>query len=254
LQALSPRALHYVSLGCGGGTKDAMFLQHAISRCPTLLFTPMDTSAALVVETMLRIQSTLPGLTTAPLVVDLEAEPALTPWLSDHEIATSQRLLACFGMLPNFAYRTFLPYVRSLMRPGDMLLLSANLSPGLYADAVARILPQYDNPFAHAWYTGLLDSLGFTASQIQLAVHTQLLRPDGHIWQIRAEATMRQPVQLTLYDEVFSFAAGESLEVFFSTRFTPQVMPAVLAEAGLTLLQTFLFDSQEEAIYLCARA
>jgi hypothetical protein len=42
--------------------------------------------------------------------------------------------------------------------------------------------------------------------------------------------------------------------VFFSTRFTPQVMPAVLAEAGLTLLQTFLFDSQEEAIYLCARA
>ena len=28
-------------------------------------------------------------------------------------------------------------------------------------------------------------------------------------------------------------------------------MPAVLAEAGLTLLQTFLFDSQEEAI--CAR-
>ena len=48
--------------------------------------------------------------------------------------------------------------------------------------------------------------------------------------------------------------AGESLEVFFSTRFTPQVMPAVLAEAGLTLLQTFLFDSQEEAIYLCARA
>jgi len=28
----------------------------------------------------------------------------------------------------------------------------------------------------------------------------------------------------------------------------------VLAEVGLTLLQTFLFDSQEEAIYLCARA
>ena len=138
---------------------------------------------------MLRIQSTLPGLTTAPLVVDLEAEPELTPWLSQHETAAYQRLLACFGMLPNFAYRTFLPYVRSLMRPGDMLLLSANLSPGLYADAVTRILPQYDNPFAHAWYTGLLDSLGFAASQIQLAVHTQLLHPDGHIWQIRAEAT-----------------------------------------------------------------
>jgi uncharacterized SAM-dependent methyltransferase len=253
LQALSPNALHYVSLGCGGGNKDALFLQQAVPRCPSLLFTPMDTSTALAVETMRRIQSTLPALTTAPLVVDLEGEPDLTSWLSQHETAAHQRLLACFGMLPNFAYRTFLPYVRRLMRPGDMLLLSANLSPGLYADAIARILPQYDNPCAHAWYAGLLDSLGFAAPQIQLAVHTHLLHPDGHIWQIRAEATVRQPVQFTLYGETFAFTAGELLEVFFSNRFTPQVMPGVLAEAGLTLLQTFLFDSQEEAIYLCMR-
>src|SRR5207237_3399163 len=150
--------------------KDALFLQQVVSRCPTLLFTPMDTSVALVVETMLRIQSTLSGLPTVPLVVDLEAEPVLTPWLSQHETAASQRLLACFGMLPNFAYRTFLPYVRNLMRPGDMLLLSAHLSPGLHADAFARIVPQYDNPLAHACYTGLLESLVFAASSSQLDV------------------------------------------------------------------------------------
>jgi uncharacterized SAM-dependent methyltransferase len=254
LQALSPSALHYVSLGCGGGNKDALFLQQAVTRCPALIFTPMDTSMALVVETMLRIQSTLPALTTAPLVVDLEGAPGLAPWLSHYETPAHQRLLACFGMLPNFAYSAFLPYVRSLMRPGDMLLLSANLSPGVYADAVTRILPQYDNPCARAWYTGLLDSLGLATSQIQLTVYPQLLRPDGHIWQIRAEAVVRQPLQFTLYDEMFAFAVGESLEIFFSTRFTPQVMPEVLAEAGLTPLQTFLFESQEEAIYLCARA
>src|SRR5262249_61965050 len=129
------------------------------------------------------------------------------------------------------------------MRPGDMLLLSANLSPGLYADAVERILPQYDNPLARAWYAGLLDSLGFAASAIQLAVRTRLLRADGHIWQICAEATVQHQRQLTVYDETFRFAAGESIEVFFSNRFTPQVMPEVLAEAGLTLVQTFLFDS-----------
>jgi L-histidine Nalpha-methyltransferase len=253
LQVLSPSALHYVSLGCGGGNKDTLFLQQARPRCASLIFTPMDTSAALVVETMLRIQSTVPALTTAPLVVDLEGEPDLTAWLSQHETTVHQRLLACFGMLPNFPYRTFLSYVRRLMRPGDMLLLSANLSPGLYADAVAQILPQYDNSFAHAWYIGLLDSLGFAGSQLQLAVHTRLLRNDGHIWQIRTEAQVMQPVQLTLYGEMFSFTAGEILQVFFSNRFTPQVMPEVLAAAGLTLVQTFLFDSQEEAIYVCTR-
>jgi uncharacterized SAM-dependent methyltransferase len=254
LQALSPSALHYVSLGCGGGNKDALFLQQAALCCPAVVFTPMDTSAALVVETLLRLQSAGPGLTTAPLVVDLAAAPALTPWLAQHETTAHQRLLACFGMLPNFPYQTFLPYVRSLMRPGDMLLLSANLSPGLYVDAVARILPQYDNPLAHAWYAGLLDSLGFAASQIQLAVSPHLLRADGHIWQIRATATVQQALQLSVYDEMFRFTAGDTLEVFFSNRFTPQVMPEVLAEAGLRLSHTWLFDSQEEAIYLCTRA
>ena len=253
LQALSPTALHYVSLGCGGGNKDALFLQQAAPRCPALVFTPMDTSAALVVETMLRVQSALPALATAPLVVDLDTEPALTSWLSQHETPLHRRLLSCFGMLPNFVYQTFLPYLRSLLRPGDMLLLSANLSPGLYANAVARILPQYDNPLACAWYAGLLDSLGFAASQIQLAVSPHLLRADGQIWQIRAEATVQHPMHLTVYDEMFHFAAGDTMEVFFSNRFTPQVMPAVLAEAGLILVQTFLFDSQEEAIYLCTR-
>jgi hypothetical protein len=124
----------------------------------------------------------------------------------------------------------------------------------VYAEAVTRIVPQYDNPLAHAWYTGLLDSLGLATPQIQLTVSPRLIRPDGHIWQIRAEATVRRALQCTLYDEIFAFAAGESLEVFFSTRFTPEVMPEVLAEGGLTPLQTFLFESQEEAIYLCARA
>jgi uncharacterized SAM-dependent methyltransferase len=254
LQALSPSALHYVSLGCGGGNKDALFLQQAALHCPSLVFTPIDTSAALVVETMLRIQSALPLLTTAPLVVDLDVAPVLTPWLSQYETPTHRRFLSCFGMLPNFAYQTFLPYVRSLMHPGDMLLLSANLSPGLYADAVRRILPQYDNPLGRAWYAGLLDSLGFTASQVQLTVYPHLLQPDGHIWQIRAEATVQQQMQLTVYNEMFSFTTGESLEVFFSNRFTPQVMPQILADAGLTLVQIWLFDSQEEAIYLCSNS
>src|SRR5262249_47814727 len=79
LQALAPSALHYVSLGCGGGNKDALFLQRAASQCPALVFTPMDTSAALVVETLLRVQSALTTLTTAPLVVDLAVAPVLTP-------------------------------------------------------------------------------------------------------------------------------------------------------------------------------
>lgn len=259
LTTLQGSPLHYVSLGCGGGLKDTLLLQQAHAHGFTVRFTPTDVSTALVLETMLRVQHALPGLASAPLVVDLETAPDLEGFLTQHEAmfatgSTCRRLFTCFGMLPNFVYDAFLPYLRRLMRPTDVLLLSANLSPGLYQEAVARILPQYDNPFAHAWFAGLLDSLGFAATQIQLTVGTQLLDDAGHIWQIHAAAEMLQPLTCMLSGESFPFQAGEQLHLFFSNRFTPQIMPQVLSAAGLGVVDTFLFDSQEEAIYLCTWA
>src|SRR5512134_2156855 len=42
LHRLRAVPLHYVSLGCGGGTKDLLFLQQATARHTSLCFTPMD--------------------------------------------------------------------------------------------------------------------------------------------------------------------------------------------------------------------
>jgi hypothetical protein len=137
------------------------------------------------------------------------------------------------------------------MRPNDLLLLSANLSPLPYPASVPHILPQYDNPFAHAWFRGLLDSLGFPAADLDVIVQAHALSADGQLWQMRAEAHCQQHVHLTLYDEHFEFQAGERLQLFFSNRFTPQMLPQLLAEAGLTVVEAFLFASQEEGIYLC---
>jgi uncharacterized SAM-dependent methyltransferase len=251
LQAASTNSLHYISLGCGGGTKDTLFLQQAILQHKSVCFTPMDTSAALVVETMLRLQETLPDLPSFPLVVDLEVEPEFTAFLEQSEPPATQRLFGCFGMLPNFDYRTFLPYLRRLMRPIDLLFLSANLSPLPYPASNPHIVPQYDNPLARVWFGGLLESLGFSISDVDLRIETQALRPDGHIWQIYTDVRFLQQVHLTLHDESFAFHTGDRLRLFFSNRFTPQVMPQVLAEAGLTTIATFLLASQEEGIYLC---
>jgi uncharacterized SAM-dependent methyltransferase len=251
LRTVSSDALHVVSLGCGGGRKDARFLQHAQVQCSHLLFTPTDISAALVLETMIHIQEAFPALPCFPYVMDLEAQPDLHPLLAQAEPCPSTRLLSCFGMLPNFDYRTFLPYLRHLMRPHDLLLISANLSPEPYPDGCAAIVPQYDNPFSHAWFAGLLESLGFPLHQLHLTVAVASQREDGHIWQIQAYALFTEPVTLTVYNETFTFAAGEQLHLFFSTRFTPQVMPQVLAHAGLHVIETFLFTSREEGIYVC---
>ena len=249
------RPLHYVSLGCGGGNKDALFVRHALNHGGTLHVSPTDTSAALVLETMLRLQAAFPTLSASPLVVDLAVEPDLRPWLAQQEARGACRVFGCFGIIPNFDYADLLADLRRLMRPDDLLLLSANLSPGPYGSAAAqRILPQYDNPLARAWFTGLLDSLGFAASDLRLSVQAQPLREDGHVWRIQADAHVLQDVQLALYEETFDFRKGEELEVFFSNRFTPAVLPLVLSDAGFNVRQAWVLDSQEEGIYLGQRS
>ena len=253
--ALTGQPLHYVSLGCGGGNKDALFVRHALDHGGTLHVSPTDTSAALVLETMLRLQGTFPALSASPLVVDLAAEPDLDPWLAQQEADSARRVFGCFGIIPNFDYAALLSYLWRLMRPDDLLLLSANLSPGAYGSAAAQyILPQYDNSHARAWFAGLLDSLGFAGSDLRLAVQARPLREDGHAWRIQVDARVLQDVHLVLYEESFDFREGEVLEVFFSNRFTPAALPQVIRDAGFDVRQTWVLDSQEEGIYLCRRS
>ena len=255
IAALAGQPLHYVSLGCGGGNKDALFVRRALDYGGALHVSPTDTSAALVLETMLRLQGTFPALSASPLVVDLAAEPDLDSWLAQQEADGARRVFGCFGIIPNFDHAALLSYLRRLMRADDLLLISANLSPGPYGSAAAqRILPQYDNPLARAWFSGLLDSLGFAGADLRLTVQARPLREDGHIWRIQADARVLQDVQLALYEESFDFREGEVLEVFFSNRFTPAALPQVLDDAGFKVGQTWVLDSQEEGIYLCQRS
>jgi len=99
---------------------------------------------------------------------------------------------------------------------------------------------------------GCLIAWDLQLRQIQLAVHARRLRSDGHkSGKFGLKAQVMQPVQITLYDELFPLTAGEVLEVFFSNRFTPQVMPEVLAEAGLTLVRRFSL-TRTRKVFTCA--
>lgn len=249
--ASSKRPLHYVSLGCGGGNKDTLFTRCAHNLGRVLHVSPMDTSPALVLETMLRLEEISPPPAASPLVMDLAAEPEIGAWLTEQEAQGACRVFGCFGIIPNFDYVALLAYLKRLMREGDFLLLSANLSPGPCDLAAPRILPQYDNPLARAWFTGLLDSLGFPASDLRLSVTARPLREDGQIWRVQAEVRLLKDMAIRLYEESFDFREGEALEIFFSNRFTTTVMPQILISAGFSLRNSWVLDSQEEGIYLC---
>lgn len=248
-------ALHVVSLGCGGGQKDCGVLDAVPEGArATSHYTPLDASAALVNEACAQVARRYPSVIQHPIEVDLEAQPALTAWLTAADGGALTRLFTCFGMLPNFDPETFPRYLAGLLRPQDGLLCSANLSPGGFAADHARILRQYDNPEARSWYRGALEALGITPADCTLAIEANALRPDGSRWQIAVDATLLRKVRAKTGGVAHPLPAGERLRVFRSVRFTHAAIHEALIHAGLRVEQEWLHASGEEGIFWCRRA
>lgn len=233
----------YVSLGCGGGKKDARFVSSARSRNTTLeRVTLSDTSPSLVMAAMLESPHSAPR----GLVVDLEASVDRPPFTG--ELPT---VWTAFGMVPNLDHRAFLGWLAEVMGPEDRALVSANLHPAPWPEAGSDILPQYDNPEARAWYRGALGELGL--SDATLDVTGTALQPDGAAWRVEVTARAEADAELAVFDRVLAFASGRPLRVFHSNRFTAAAFSSALASAGLSVVHNWLFDGEEEGIWMVRR-
>lgn len=249
---LGAQPLVVVSLGCGGGHKDGdLFDAIAPERRGRSRYVPVDTSPALVVEALLHVTGRHAGLATHALVADLEAEPDLSGWLDGEVPPEIPRLYCAFGLLPNLDPAALLAYLRRQLRPGDALLLSANLSPhGLAADG-ARILAQYDNAPARAWVLGALESLGVPASEVTLRVEAVPVSTNGNWWRIEARAQPHRDLTLRLDGETVPWSAQAPLQLFHSHRFTPAALRERLKEARLEAFAAWEGAAGEEGIALC---
>ncbi len=81
--------------------------------------------------------------------------------------------------------------------------------------------------------------------KVALTLDTEILDEAGEIWRIRATAKTKKNVTISLSSEVCELQAGASLLVFQSTRFTLEVLPKVMARAGLEILEHWVFDGEE---------
>jgi len=247
--AIGRKAAVTVSLGCGGGQKDGDLFE-ALPQAGSC-YVPLDTSPALVVEAMLHVTSRHPKVAAYPLVANLDAEPDLHKWLDGVVPRELPRLFCAFGVLPNLDPDILLPYLRRQLRVADLLLLSTNLSPaGLAADG-DRILAQYDNRRARAWYLGALESLGIRRSWIDLRIEALALQPDGEWWQIAVQGIPRRSVEVQVHGEAIALSPETPLSVFTSQRFTPAALRKRLQAAKLHVISAWEGAKGEEGIYLC---
>lgn len=244
--ARGPRPARLASLGCGGGQKDI----EALRASGASAYAAIDASPGMVIEALDRVRAALPAVTARGLVADLHATGDIASWLGETLPRHEPTLWLGFGIVPNLPAPEIPHLLGSLLRHADdALLLGANLIPGRDPEAeMAAILPQYDNQPTRRWLALLPGSLGIPAAPADLQF--SLLAPDnGRPWRVAVELPIRLDCRVPLPGESITLAAGESLTLFVSNRFTPDDIASLAEMAGLRIAASMIAPSKEEGVF-----
>lgn len=244
--------VHLIGLGCGGGQKDARLLKLLKARGKTLSYTPSDVSVAMTLVAQQAARAVVSEKKCFPLVCDLATADDLSGLFAHRPSPTAYRLITFFGMIPNFEPQEILPKLAKLIRPQDTLLFSANLAPGNdYAVGVKKMLPQYDNELMREWLMTFLLDLGVKRRDGEL--HFGVERGVSSLRRVVARFEFKRSRTVMVEEQKFLFRRGDSVRLFFSYRYTPELVRKLLAHHGLTVRDQWITQSGEEGVFLCMR-
>ena len=275
------RRVHVIGLGCGGGQKDTRLLKLLKRRGKAVFYTPCDVSLAMVLTARQTALAVVPEKNCFPFVCDLATADDLPVFFNSRITNHESRITTFFGMIPNFEPEQILPKLASLVRPKDYLLFSANLAPGEdYSAGMRKLLPQYDNPLTRDWLMTFLDGLGierrdgelkfkiesgssrreeapgsrsfFAKKKLRLLTSSPTMNEVG-LKRVVAHFHFRCSRRIEIESEAFRFKTGDSIRLFFSYRYTPERVRAVLARHGLKVREQWITKSGEEGVFLVSR-
>jgi L-histidine N-alpha-methyltransferase len=249
---IKSQSVHVIGLGCGGGQKDTRLLKLLKARGQEIFYTPCDVSSAMVLVARQTALAVLPEKNCFSFVCDLATTGDLSAVFNSRFTIHDSRIVTFFGMIPNFEPQEILKKLASLIRPKDFLLFSANLAPGKnYADGVKKVLPQYDNPPTREWLmTFLLDlGVGKNDGQLKFTIETGGFGLKRIVVRFHFTRARRMEIE----EQAFDFAAGESIRLFFSYRYTLDRVRRQLGRNGLEILGQWITQSEEEGVFLCRR-
>ncbi len=189
-----------------------------------------------------------------PLVADLATAEDLPAAIEQLPIPASARVITFFGMLPNFEPHLVLPGLAAVLRPGDCLLLSANLAPGPdYAAGMEHILPLYDNELTRDWLLTFLLDLGVEKDDGEIHFAIEHDPAGSGLKRVVAHFKFVRQREIEAHSEQFDFGAGDSIQLFFSYRHTPGLVRFLLPPHGLQVLDEWTTRSEEEGVFLAFR-
>jgi uncharacterized SAM-dependent methyltransferase len=249
---IKSESVHVIGFGCGGGQKDTRLLKLLKLCSKEVFYTPCDVSVTMVLAARQTALAVLSEENCFPLVCDLAAANDLSTVFKSQITNHESRITTFFGMIPNFEPDHILPKLASLIRPKDFLLFSANLAPDTdYAVGMKKILPQYDNALTRDWLMTFLLDLGVEQRDGELQFGIEKGR--FGLQRVVARFHFRRRRRIEIEREAFSFKPGDSIQLFFSYRYTLERIGRILARYKLEICEQWITKLGEEGVFLCER-
>lgn len=247
-------SVELVGLGCGGGHKDGMLARALLAADATVGYTACDASPMLVLSAADHVRRAVPNARIRRLVADLVAAEDLGDFWDASDEPRRVRVLSCLGIVPNVSPELLAQRIVSWMRPGDWLVMSANLHVAGDGDhGLDAILPQYDNALTRRWLSTLLDDLGMEGGPSALELSAEGASTPNVPARIRAAIPVPRDRTLSIDGDAYRLTRGDDLTVFYSNRFTADRFESYLEHHGLETRMRDVLPSGEEGVWVCVR-
>ena len=239
---------HVVGLGCGDGAKERRLLD-ALAGTGPLTATAVDVSLPLVQVAVDRLAGASGTALGRPVVCDLGlAARDLAAMVGE---APGIRTVTLYGILPGMEAFEAMGAALALLRPGDLLAVSANLLAG-GPDALEEVVAQYDNAPTRRWLGALLEDAGVEPGAAEVRIGPLAQPGTGAVAAVGAWLEPAREIDLQLEAGEVRLEPGSPVRLLRSARHTPEGLEAIVAAAGLELLALELSPSGQEGVALAA--
>ncbi len=237
------KALHLITLGAGSGEKERELVSLLRAAGCSLRITAVDISESLARETADKLSAG--GVTNAQAVVgDFRVID-----IEQFDDEAGPRLFTAFGLSPNTKPGEFFHAISRLLGHGDQAMISANLWPKGQA-AEAEVLAQYDNPQTRRWLGRLFREWGLPDEACP-ALDFSIGEIEGIAAVIAAtewpEKCATQFAQLPA--AVGEWSEGDSVDVFFSLRYTMELFSKHARDHGLSVRRRSASGCGREGVF-----
>ena len=241
-----------IELGSGSAAKTRHLLSAMRDGGGLETYVPVDISEEITHQTAASLVDEYPGLTVRGLVCDFEQDLERIP------TGEGARLIAFLGGTIGNQYprqrHAFLERIRTLLGPGDQLLLGTDLIKDR-----ARLEAAYDDAagVTAEFNKNVLEVLNRElGADFDLDAFEHVARYDAEAerMDIRLRSLADQEVRIDDLDLEIVFTAGEEMRTEISTKFTRERLESVYAGAGLEMCGWFTDAAGDYALSLARAA